>query len=77
MKISIQIEPMQKDTEIAITCNQLTPEIEKMMVGIDLSGKGVPDDPAERDKIDASRADEINERFSEVVLNEEGEETFL
>lgn len=54
-----------------------TPEIEKMMVGIDLSGKGVPDDPAERDKIDASRADEINERFSEVVLNEEGEETFL
>lgn len=31
MKISIQIEPMQKDTEIAITCNQLTPEIEKMV----------------------------------------------
>lgn len=31
MKISIQIEPMQKDTEIAITCNQLTPEIEKMI----------------------------------------------
>lgn len=31
MKISIQIEPTQKDTEIAITCNQLTPEIEKII----------------------------------------------
>lgn len=31
MKISIQIEPTQKDTEISITCNQLTPEIEKII----------------------------------------------
>lgn len=31
LKISIQIEPTQKDTEISITCNQLTPEIEKII----------------------------------------------
>lgn len=31
MKISIQIEPTQKDTEISITCNKLTPEIEKII----------------------------------------------
>ena len=54
-----------------------TPEIEKMMVETDLSGKNDPSDPAECDRIDAGRADEINELFSDVVLNEEGEEKFL
>ncbi len=31
MKITIQVDENIKDTEIAITCNQLSPEIEKMM----------------------------------------------
>lgn len=31
MKISIQIEPGLQDTQIAISCGQLTPEIEKIM----------------------------------------------
>lgn len=31
MKITIEINEKATDTEIAITCNRLTPEIEKMM----------------------------------------------
>ncbi len=31
MKISINIEPVKRDTEIQISCSQLTPEIEKII----------------------------------------------
>ncbi len=31
MKITIQIDEHMQDTEIAVTCNKLTPEIEKML----------------------------------------------
>ncbi|MDD6306480.1 MAG: LytTR family transcriptional regulator, partial [Clostridiales bacterium] len=31
MKISINVDAEKKDTEIVITCSQLTPEIEKIL----------------------------------------------
>ena len=34
MKISISIVPEQKDTELTVTCGQLTPEIEKMIAAL-------------------------------------------
>ena len=52
-------------------------ELEKMIAGIDLSGCEDRMEPPERDRIDARRADEMNERFEDVVLNERAEEKFL
>ncbi len=51
--------------------------IETMMSEANLSSSEDSLDPAERDKIDAERADRENERFEDVVLNERAEEKFL
>nr|MBQ8251813.1 hypothetical protein [Lachnospiraceae bacterium] len=34
MKITIQVNENIQDTEIAVTCNKLTPEIEKLLATI-------------------------------------------
>lgn len=52
-------------------------EIEKMIAGIEFSGDDGKVEPRERDRIDSERADEINGRFEDVVLNERAEEKFL
>ena len=52
-------------------------EIENMLVGIDLSSSEDKLEQADRDKVDAERADEMNRRFEDVVLNERAEEKFL
>ena len=53
------------------------PTIEGMLLGIDLSDAEDKLEQAERDRIDAERADEMNARFEDVVLNERAEEKFL
>ena len=53
-------------------------EIEKIADACDLSNHDDDDlEPGERDRIDAERADEMNKRFEDVVLNERAEEKFL
>jgi hypothetical protein len=52
-------------------------EIEKIQNGVDLTGVEDRLEPQERDRRDAERADEMNRRFEEVVLNERAEERFL
>ena len=52
-------------------------EIEKMLATIDLSSKEDRETVPERDRIDAERADAMNRRFEDVVLNERAEEKFL
>ena len=52
-------------------------EIEKMLLEIDLSSSEDKLEQTERDKVDAERADEMNKRFEDVVLNERAEEKFL
>jgi protein arginine kinase len=52
-------------------------EIERMLAGIDLSGAEERLSQEERDRIDAERADEMNRRFEDVVLNERAEDRFL
>ena len=52
-------------------------EIESMLAEIDLGSREDRDTPEERDRIDAERADRVNRRFEDVVLNERGEEKFL
>ena len=52
-------------------------EIERRLVEIDLTSSEDKLEQAERDKIDAERADEMNARFEDVVLNERAEEKFL
>ena len=52
-------------------------EIEKMLLGIDLTSSEDKLEQAERDKVDAERADEMNKRFEDVILNERAEEKFL
>lgn len=49
-------------------------EIEKRMLKVDLSGFEDRFSAAERDQVDAKRADEVNRRFEDVVLNERAEE---
>ena len=44
-------------------------EIDRMMAEIDLSGSGEQESPEERDRADAERADEMNKRFEEVMLD--------
>ena len=45
-------------------------EIDRMMAEIDLSGSGEQESPEERDRADAERADEMNKRFEEVMLDD-------
>ncbi len=52
-------------------------EIDNMLSGIDLSAKVEKISQAELDRIDADRADAMNARFEDVVLNERAEEKFL
>lgn len=52
-------------------------EIKKMAGEIDLGSKEDDMEQAERDRVDAARADEMNARFEDVVLNERAEEKFL
>jgi hypothetical protein len=52
-------------------------EIEKLLSSTDLSGAEDRMEQTERDRIDAERADEMNRRFEDVVLNERAEEKFL
>lgn len=51
--------------------------IESLMAKIDLSSKEDELDANERDRVDAERADEMNARFEDVVLNERAEGKFL
>ena len=52
-------------------------EIEKMLQETDLSNSEDKLEQEERDRVDAERADEMNRRFEDVVLNERAEEKFL
>ena len=52
-------------------------EIERLMRETDLSGSEDRLSQDERDKADAERADEMNRKFEDVVLNERAEEKFL
>ena len=52
-------------------------EIDRWLAQTDLSSREDKLDPNERDKIDAERADAMNRRFEDVVLNERAEEKFL
>ena len=51
--------------------------IERMMRDVDLSGSEDRLDQDGRDKADSERADAMNRRFEDVVLNERAEEKFL
>lgn len=53
------------------------PEIERLAGDVDLSGGEDKMSEQDRDRIDAERADEMNRRFEDVVLNERAEEKFL
>ena len=48
-------------------------DIEKLMADCDLSGQEDDLELPEREKVDAERADELNKRFEDVVLNERAE----
>ena len=52
-------------------------DIEKMMRDADLSSAEDRLDQDSRDKADSERADAMNRRFEDVVLNERAEEKFL
>ena len=52
-------------------------EIEHMMVASDLSSSEDKLEPSERDRLDSERADEMNRRFEDVMLNERAEGRFL
>jgi len=52
-------------------------QVEKLALAADLSSKEDKMDVQERDRVDAERADEMNRRFEDVVLNERAEEMFL
>ena len=52
-------------------------EIEKMLLETDLTSSEDKLEQQDRDKVDAERADEMNRRFEDVVLNERAEEKFL
>lgn len=51
--------------------------IEKRLATIDLTSGEDKLDPEERDRVDGERADEMNRRFEDVVLNERAEGIFL
>ena len=52
-------------------------ELEKLISDVDLSSGEDRMDEQDRDRIDAERADDMNRRFEDVVLNERSEEKFL
>lgn len=52
-------------------------EIERRLSEVDLSGFEDKLEQPERDRVDAERADEMNRRFEDVMLNERAEEKFL
>ncbi len=52
-------------------------EIESMLASVDLTSKEDGETQQERDRQDAERADEMNKRFEDVVLNERAEEKFM
>ena len=52
-------------------------EIERRLLEIDLTNAEDKLEQDERDKVDAERADVMNKRFENVVLNERAEEKFL
>ena len=52
-------------------------EIERMLLEVDLTSAEDKLEQEERDKVDAERADEMNRRFEDVMLNERAEEKFL
>lgn len=52
-------------------------EIDRLLADLDLSGSEDKLEQEERDRVDAERADQMNRRFEEVVLNERAEEKFL
>ena len=52
-------------------------EIERRLAEADLTSSEDKLEQAERDRVDAERADEMNARFEDVVLNERAEEKFL
>ncbi len=56
-----------------ITLDELT----EMLVALNLNSNEDKVSADERDRIDADRADKINKRFEDVVLNERAEEKFL
>ena len=51
--------------------------LEKLAASLDLSNAEDKLDQPERDRVDGERADEMNARFEDVVLNERGEGRFL
>lgn len=51
--------------------------IESLISSVDLSSKEDRETQEQRDRMDADRADEMNARFEDVVLNERAEEKFL
>ena len=52
-------------------------QVNAMLAKIDLGSAEDRATPEERDRVDAERADKVNRRFEDVVLNERGEEKFL
>jgi protein-arginine kinase len=52
-------------------------ELEAMAESLDLTNYEDRLSQEERDRVDAGRADEMNRRFIDVVLNEKAEEKFL
>lgn len=52
-------------------------QINAMIAKVDLGSAEDRAAPEERDRVDAERADKVNRRFEDVVLNERGEEKFL
>ena len=52
-------------------------EIERTLTSISLGSEEDKMEQAERDRVDAERADKMNRRYEDVVLNERAEEKFL
>ena len=52
-------------------------EIERLLAEADLTSAEDKLEQAERDRVDAERADEMNARFEDVVLNERAEGRFM
>lgn len=52
-------------------------EVEKLLLACDFTGAEDELEPEARDRADADRADEMNRRFEDVMLNERAEEKFL
>ena len=51
--------------------------VESLIASIDIYNKEDTLDQRQRDKIDAARADDMNNRFEDVVINDSAEGRFL